>query len=367
MNEKEIKRLLQRYDEDQLTLEEKNRLYAYYNRVLKENSMDSFDETIAEDKLDQWSINESVIEKRETKIKLLNPWVWAACIIPLIGVFYFMLNSIHKESEELPLTNLESIAAPVNKAVLTLPDGSRVVLDEDSIDMGRLTEPMLDNFPKEQSIFVETSNGGKLDFILPDGTHVWLNSGSKLNYSVAFGHDNRDIELEGEAYFEVSKIKTSGGFVPFKVKTKSKEIKVLGTKFNINSYANEPQSKTTLLEGVVVVQSSLPGGGTHILKPNQQYCVDVHGQEYVESVTAADIISWKSGFISLTDQDFPVIARMIERNYDVYFKDKELPDGYKLSGELQTNVELEELLSVLEINLGVKLQRDGREISLLYR
>lgn len=367
MNEKEIKRLLQRYDEAQLTQEEKNRLHTFYNRVLKENSMDSFDETIAEDKLDQWSINEDVIKKRKTKIKLLNRWVWAACIIPLIGVFYFMLNNTHKESEELPLTTLESIAAPVHKAVLTLPDGSRVILDDDSIDMARLTEPMLDNFSKEQSVFVETPNGGKLDFILPDGTHVWLNSGSKLNYSIAFGHENRDIELEGEAYFEVAKIKTSGGFVPFKVKTKSKEIKVLGTKFNVNSYANEPQSKTTLLEGAVVVQSALSGSGNHILKPNQQYSVDAQGQECVESVTAADIISWKSGFISLTDQDFPVIARMIERNYDVYFQDKELPEGYKLSGELQTNVELDELLSVLEINLGVKLERVGRKITLLDR
>ena len=109
--------------------------------------------------------------------------------------------------------------------------------------------------------------GADFSFELPDGTFIVLNSESVLRFPVQFAADNRTVYLEGEAYFEVTKNENS----PFKVITGERKVTVLGTKFNISSYSDDPNWSTTLVEGKVSVSDN---GKLHVLHPSEQYIVD---------------------------------------------------------------------------------------------
>ena len=112
------------------------------------------------------------------------------------------------------------------------------------------------------SYSVESPRGSKLKLSLPDGTSVWLNADSKLLYDNNFGINNRDVTLCGEGYFEVSKNKN----LPFQVIPDDIKVEVLGTKFNVKNYPEDPNIKVALLEGSVMLYDSLE---STILKPNQ--------------------------------------------------------------------------------------------------
>src|SRR5690606_14822624 len=98
-----------------------------------------------------------------------------------------------------------------------------------------------------------TPNGGQYRITLPDGTKVWLNAASSLKWPSRFTADKREVFLEGEAYFAVDKHQPAGSSKPFIVKTAGQETTVLGTEFNINAYVDEPETKTTVINGAVKV------------------------------------------------------------------------------------------------------------------
>src|SRR5690606_30804873 len=105
---------------------------------------------------------------------------------------------------------------------------------------------------------ISTPRGGQYKVILPDGSQVWLNAGSTLRYPTSFTMDKRKVELTGEAYFEIASKTRGGNRVPFIVATANQEVEVLGTVFNISSYAEDKTTKTTLLEGSVRIHVTSP-------------------------------------------------------------------------------------------------------------
>src|SRR5690606_28162717 len=111
-----------------------------------------------------------------------------------------------------------------------------------------------------------TPRGGTYRIMLADGTTVWLNAGSTLRYPVQFDPDERKVELEGEAYFEVQK--TKGKRIPFIVKSKGQDISVLGTEFNVSAYADEQTVRTVLVNGSVKVLAH-EAKGEVLLKPGE--------------------------------------------------------------------------------------------------
>jgi len=156
-----------------------------------------------------------------------------------------------------------------------------------------------------------TANGEQYQVILPDGSHVWLNAASSLTYPVAFTGRCREVELNGEAYFEVTHNKA----MPFQVKTLQQEVQVLGTHFNINAYQNEPLTSTTLLEGSVKVMLTA-GDKAVTIVPGQQAVVKQNGLS-VEEVDTDDAVAWKNGYFLFDDEDLESIMRKISRWYDV--------------------------------------------------
>ncbi len=173
--------------------------------------------------------------------------------------------------------NIDQIQSGTNKAILTLSDGSEIVLNDSTHELivdGRIS------INKEQGILnyntattsetavmryntMKTPRGGQYQLILPDGSKVWLNSASSLKYPVLFNENTRTVELTGEGYFEIKENKSK----PFIVKTKKVDIAVLGTAFNINAYEDEPELATTLVNGAIKVKTLRD---SILVKPGEQ-------------------------------------------------------------------------------------------------
>ena len=157
---------------------------------------------------------------------------------------------------------------------------------------------------------VNVPRGGEYQLTLSDGSKVQLNSMSSIRFPVQFAQDCRLVELEGEAYFEVSKTGQ-----PFIVQTKGMKIEVLGTTFNISAYANE-EYQTTLVSGSVKVQTE--NGSNRILKPSEQACITPGSNQInVRNVDTAFYTSWIHGKINFKDQRLDGIMKTLARWYDM--------------------------------------------------
>ena len=159
-----------------------------------------------------------------------------------------------------------------------------------------------------------TSKGEKSYLQLPDGTRVWLNSCTTLEYAENYGHSNRSIYLDGEAYFEVSKNPKK----PFRVKANGVTIRVLGTHFNVNAYAADSLVETTLLEGSVSVSNNA-NGKQMILKPNETaiYRKSTGILSMHINANAQNEISWREGVLSFNDISMGEIARQLSHHFNV--------------------------------------------------
>lgn len=158
---------------------------------------------------------------------------------------------------------------------------------------------------------LESPRGSKLKLTLPDGTCVWLNADSKLSYDNKFGVDNRDIKLEGEGYFEVSKNKE----LPFHVTSDDIKVEVLGTKFNVRNYPEDTLIKVALMEGSVALLN--PQGKT-TLKPGQIAHYDKKNKTTrVKTDGVKNANAWINGHLYFDEENMETIARALERAFDV--------------------------------------------------
>lgn len=152
---------------------------------------------------------------------------------------------------------------------------------------------------------IEIAYGSKSTVTLPDGTQVWLNSGSKLEYPVNFGQTSRQVKLKGEAYFEVAKNKE----IPFSVSSGKIAIHVLGTKFNMKAYPEDEKARITLVEGSLEVKNTKSPNSNILLKPNQQAVISKHNEKIqIREVIASNYAMWttadsKSAELSQTSSD----------------------------------------------------------------
>jgi ferric-dicitrate binding protein FerR (iron transport regulator) len=262
-----------------------------------------------------------------------------------------------------------------DKAVLTLADGSTIVLDD--AQNGNLTQQGNTKVIKLNGKLaydpakagageivyntISTPRGGKYQIELPDGTQVWLNAASSLHFPTAFIGRERKVEITGEAYFEVAPLTPKGGQkIPFIVSVNGSEIEVLGTHFNVMAYSDEDAVKTTLLEGSV---KFVNGNNTSLLKPGQQSQLLRNGQvKVVSDVDVENVISWKNGMFQFENADMETVMRQLSRWYDVevVFKSKKLHDP--LHVEIPFNTNLSDALKILEEAGTAKFEIEGKRI-----
>lgn len=193
------------------------------------------------------------------------------------------------------------------------------------------------NIPADNSMTtIACAYGDKTSIVLPDSSRVWLNSGSKLTFSSDF-KNGRNVSLEGEAFFSVSKDKSS----PFRVKTTNIEIEVLGTEFNVKAYAEENSVSTTLIEGSVKISSK---NQQTVLKPDQKLVFDKGSKKMIVqelSDTAPDT-EWKDGRFVFRNESLAELVPKLERWFDVdiVFADEQVK-ARRFTGVLQRESILE--------------------------
>ena len=198
-----------------------------------------------------------------------------------------------------------------------------------------------------------TSNGEKSYLQLPDGTKVWLNSCTTLEYAENYGHSNRSIYLDGEAYFEVAKNKD----LPFVVKANGIDVKAIGTAFNVSAYMEDSQLTTTLFNGKVAVQPTLTKQEV-LLEPNQVAVYD-KSRNKIEVVPYDKKLfaQWRGGFLSFEMMYLQDITKLLERNYNVVFRyENQGIKKLRFSGSFRNNEDLSEILNVIKTNTGIRYQ-----------
>ncbi|ACU06181.1 FecR family protein [Pedobacter heparinus] len=291
----------------------------------------------------------------------------AAAILLLLGISVLLFR-------EGPLSKAyrNDIGPGGNKATLTLSNGkviplsstkTGVVIEGDHLTYNDGTVLASPQNMVLNEVQVSTPLGGTYQVSLPDGTRVWLNAGSTLKFPSSFADlKERIVRLSGEAYFEVARIKSPQG-IKFIVKTAQQEVSVLGTHFNINSYADEPNTKTTLLEGSVRLSVPLLQNGGTILKPGEQGFNEGQRIE-VSKVEAEEVIAWKNGEFAFSNERLESIMRKIARWYDVtvVYENKNV-GNVPFGGSISRFGKVSEVLDMLELTGKVKFKVEGRRIT----
>ncbi|MGO1521833.1 MAG: FecR domain-containing protein [Sphingobacterium sp.] len=296
------------------------------------------------------------------------PYVAAMLIGAFLLAWYFAptpAETVIETVEQVPVDTKPG----GHRATLKLTDGRRISLDETR--QGIIIGPNgvtyndgdpLANIHKEATRLQEidrlelhTPHGGMYQITLPDGSQVWLNAGSTLKYPSRFSADQREVELEGEGYFVVTRDLNR----PFTVRSGEHRVRVLGTAFNINAYPDQSELITTLVEGSVDVID--PASASHILRPGQQAIFDGE-QIKVAQVDVSYYTSWKDGRFTFNREELSEVLKQIERWYDVEFVSKINIEDVQLWGTLSRDVMLSELLKVLELNTELKFKQEGRRV-----
>ncbi|WP_051293394.1 FecR family protein [Olivibacter sitiensis] len=312
----------------------------------------------------------------------------AILIIVSIGLIRNQEPEIPSQPAYTKQQHVQDVDPGTNKAILTLSDGTVLNLDESQegilaqqggarvkkTEEGKIAYTAMGNQLNENAaaepVFnkITVPEGGQCQLTLPDGSKVWLNSSSSLKFPVAFTKESREVELEGEAYFEVVSLPTGGkkGIRKrsFIVKTPTQQIEVLGTQFNVNAYSNENLVKTTLIEGAVKI-SSVPSGAEEVLKPGQQAQLTNTGDILVVSgVDTEEATAWKDGMFYFNNTELSAIMRHLSRWYNVEIDIKDMPQK-RFNGELSRDVKLSQVLQMMEKTSGLKFKVEERRVSMI--
>lgn len=204
--------------------------------------------------------------------------------------------------------------------------------------------------------------GSQYQLMLPDGTAVWLNAGSTLKFPAVFADTERQVILSGEAYFEV----TSNARRPFIVTTNRQTVKVYGTKFNINAYPGVAEEKTTLLEGVVHVESNYTTETKKMIPGTE---VKISDNPLLTSMTnVQDVVSWKEKVFVFNSETLKNVMDIIARWYDVNFVVEDNSILQKsITGKINKEASLEEVLVMLQLVANINYAQSGRKIQIQSR
>ena len=304
--------------------------------------------------------------KKAPMVKLWPKIAVAASIIIAIstGLWFYVANqrNINIQSQIVQ----KNISPGRNTAILTLSDGKRINLSESKsavvIDASKITYndgTKIEAGKPSPELTITTPPGGTYEVHLSDGTKVWLNAASTFKFPSSFTESKyRKVEVIGEAYFEVAKDKAK----PFIVSSAEQEVEVLGTHFNINSYADERSIKTTLLEGrvrVSILNSSISG----FLKPGMQSTLTKSGIKIYQLEHPEEAVAWKKGSFTFRRENLDQIMRKISRwyNVNIIFNDQEIK-SIPFSGTITRFANVSEVLKMLELTGKVQFKIEEKTI-----
>ncbi len=323
--------------------------------------------TVSDSQLESsWKVlYENTVAKTITKNAFFRSWMkYAASVIILIVSGFFVYNSFmnideQQETEAVIIHNM-NIKPGADIAYLELADGKVIDLTEKSVDKIQEKDGSLiykdlktlnytrssDHQKITEVIYnkISVPRGGRYQLVLSDSTKVWLNSETILRYPVHFTGNFREVFLEGEAYFEVTKNEE----VPFLVNSGNQVLKVLGTEFNISTLESEDQIQTTLIEGSVGLYESDATDKMVFMKPGQQ-AIYMEGQSgfEIQEVDPKIIASWRHGRFMFEKEELGKIMKKLARwyNFEIIYE----VDEHKLKRFSMNTRQYEEFDQILRM------------------
>lgn len=283
----------------------------------------------------------------------------AACLAGAILLTVAFLWRPAPAAKDLPGISMQQprpIVPGSEGAILTLADGSQIVLD--SAQNGRLASDSHLHIEKQGGRIayssrdaaagiafnqLSTPRGRQYRLELADGSKIWLNAQSSIRYPTVFSGKERRVSITGEVYFEVAK----NPGMPFHVEVNGVDIAVLGTHFNVNAYDDQPLVKTTLLEGSVRLTK---GAGSLQLQPGQAGQVSASSQNFtlIKEANTEEAVAWKEGRFLFDRTDIRTIMTQLCRWYDVEVDYQGPVPHRSFTGDLSRNTPLSDFLKVLE-------------------
>jgi len=362
MDTRQAKELIQKYVDGECTAQEKAVFESWYNQHIQDRPEPTIEPNY---KVLQRRLEISLPAGGNTKQLRLWPRIAvaaAALAAITIGAWLYTssIGSRHPmESRDLLVND---IAPGKNTATLTLADGKVI-----NLDTNRTSVIITDSVKAMTMLTASTPRGGTYQITLPDGSHVWLNADSKISFPSQFIGKSRKIQLTGEAYLEVAKDKAH----PFIVESTGQQVEVLGTHFNINSYAEDGSTKTTLLEGAVRVSSLRSTSRDHekmdevMLKPGQQSVLTDNNYIKVEHVDLEEAVAWKNGVFIFNDEEIEHVMRRLSRWYDIDVIYKGKINDERYFGEISRFKNLSQVLGMLERTNAIHFKIEGRRVTVM--
>ncbi|MDN5287870.1 MAG: hypothetical protein JWR38_4144 [Mucilaginibacter sp.] len=305
------------------------------------------------------------IKRREpAKVRPIYYRIAAAASILLIisAGAYFILRKPATKPEILAHAYYNDIAPGHNQATLTLANGQKIILAKGingtlaqqgqtvitANDQNIVYSTGQQQDTKDLYNTLTTARGEKSPYplVLADGTKVWLNAESSLSFPVAFNGKERIVKLTGEAYFEVK----HNASQLFKVQTEKQTIEDIGTSFNVNAYADEPKTATTLVEGSVKINNIT-------LKPGEQ----TDGSK-VSDVNIAQFLAWKNNDFDFEGDRIETVMRQLTRWYNIEVAYEGTPTNEVFYATLTRQRPISSVLKALEKTKGVHFRIEGRRV-----
>lgn len=362
-----------------LNADEKHRIY--YETMRKEFLKEEVEKLSRQEIQEGWRTFETRIQKQK-KVERKRYLQWstgiAASVVIVLGCCLFLYMNRQVKPDIQPIAR--TIVPGQNNAVLEMADGAVYYLGGQSYSLQEKTGQRivadsaklsyvvssLDEQGVQDIVYNKLSvpRGGEYRIELADGTKVWLNSASRLQYPVVFSGDKREVYLEGEAYFEVKRDTAK----PFVVHAGSQEITVLGTSFGVTAYEGETNDYTTLVSGKVKVAFERTDK-SYILQPGMQVTYNKESGEVTErKVNTAEYVAWKDGMYVFKQKRLEDILTTLSRWYDfqVFYRSEDVKN-VEFSGEVKRFDDFNYLLSLIERTSDVKFIIDNKVVQVMMK
>jgi transmembrane sensor len=366
-----LQELAHKYLQGNLTRKEKNEVDDWFNQTSDEPvevpALFANDEPAHRAAIFS-KIKKELGPKRSGIFTLWRGVAAAVLLICAVGVGILYMKHDQSAVEKTVKIHKNDIPPGSSEATLTLANGKRIllssvvntgVLKEAGVEVqknlkGELIYKQIASGKSTELAYhtLTTAKGEQYQVILPDNSHVWLNSASSIKFPINFAQSKeRRVFITGQAYFEVAKDKTK----PFKVVSDGQLVTVYGTHFDINGYKDEAGTRTTLLEGSVDVNGTL-------LKPKQQ-AINENGVMKVMPADVESIIAWKNGYFRFSGETLESVMRKVSRwyNVDVEYQSPSLK-AIEFGGVMTKYVSVSKVLEMLELTGEASFELKGRTI-----
>jgi transmembrane sensor len=249
------------------------------------------------------------------------------------------------------LSDGSSIEFNTQETVIAQTSGGELLINSDTVDHLSSGKPDVTGLNR-----VIIPYGKRSQLTLPDGSHIWLNSGSQLSYPDAFSGKSREVYLVGEAFFDVA----PDAEKPFYVITKDIRIKVLGTRFNVSAYDDEESAQAVLLEGSVTIGRNATLVKSEELKPGERAVYHKKTERFTKETADVNYYtSWLYGYLIFENEPTPEVFKKLERYYNQSIVVDEGLDAITFSGKLDLKEDIREVLESITYSSSVSITSDG--------